>query len=218
MEKQVRLMYKDIDHQEEIEKFGFYYDNMGVLKSLTDPTLKYKADTQEEYEEFAIAVRNFIQIKVMEQKLGMIKSSGISEKDYIYYTNDFFTNEYGCLVMIQGSGPVRPGIWARQCCINESLDIGAMIRFVEKAKELKMSSLILNPNETSKPASVWEKLFDCETIKMPGKDQSVPESSKIIDNKISIAKCPAKRIFIIAHSAGGWACTKICKKFCNSLI
>jgi len=62
-----------------------------------------------------------------------------------------------------------------------------MISFVEEAKKLNLSSLILNPNEDSKHCTfVWNKFF-------------------------SSSKCPAKYIFIIAHSAGGWACSKICK-------
>jgi hypothetical protein len=42
----------------------------------------------------------------------------------IFTSNDFETNENGCLILIQGSGVVRPGQWARSCCINETLDIG----------------------------------------------------------------------------------------------
>jgi len=45
----------------------------------------------------------------------------------IFTSNDFQTNENGCLILIQGSGVVRPGQWARSCCINESLDIGSML-------------------------------------------------------------------------------------------
>jgi hypothetical protein len=45
----------------------------------------------------------------------------------IFTSSDFQTNENGCLILIQGSGVVRPGQWARSCCINESLDIGSML-------------------------------------------------------------------------------------------
>ena len=45
----------------------------------------------------------------------------------IFHSDDFQTNTKGCLILIQGSGVVRPGQWARSCCINDSLDIGGMV-------------------------------------------------------------------------------------------
>jgi hypothetical protein len=67
----------------------------------------------------------------------------------IFTSNDFQTNENGCLILLQGSGVVRPGQWARSCCINESLDIGSMFPYMTKAKENNLSVIILNPNQTS---------------------------------------------------------------------
>jgi hypothetical protein len=49
----------------------------------------------------------------------------------IFTSNDFKTNQNGCLILIQGSGVVRPGQWARSCCINESLDIGSMLLLID---------------------------------------------------------------------------------------
>lgn len=46
----------------------------------------------------------------------------------IFHSNDFSSNDNGCLILIQGSGVVRPGQWARSCCINESLDIGGRVK------------------------------------------------------------------------------------------
>jgi hypothetical protein len=42
----------------------------------------------------------------------------------IFVSDDFQSNRNGCLILIQGSGVVRAGQWARSCCINDSLDIG----------------------------------------------------------------------------------------------
>ena len=53
----------------------------------------------------------------------------------IWITKEF-TPEYDkklnngktALILIQGSGPVRPGIWARSVCINDCLENGTMIK------------------------------------------------------------------------------------------
>jgi len=39
----------------------------------------------------------------------------------------------GALILIQGSGAVRPGYWARSVCINENLDKGSMLPLIQAA-------------------------------------------------------------------------------------
>ena len=49
--------------------------------------------------------------------------------------------------MIQGVGKVTLGEWANSVCINEGLNFGSMISFVEERKKKEFSILIMNPNE-----------------------------------------------------------------------
>lgn len=65
---------------------------------------------------------------------------------YSLFLDDFKTNTNKCLILIHGSGPVRAGIWARYCCINDSLNIGSMIPFVQEGKKKGYATIILNPN------------------------------------------------------------------------
>ncbi|CAF0962174.1 unnamed protein product [Rotaria sordida] len=88
----------------------------------------------------------------------------------IFISNDFKTNENGCLILIQGSGVVRPGQWARSCCINESLDIGSMFPYMAKAKEHNLSVIILNPNQTS--YVVVDKPIDTEDAASINKEEN----------------------------------------------
>lgn len=39
----------------------------------------------------------------------------------ILVSDDFFTNEGRCLVLLQGKGEARMGIWARSVCVNDNL-------------------------------------------------------------------------------------------------
>ena len=51
------------------------------------------------------------------------------------------------MVLLQGSGAVRPGLWARSVVLNDSLGIGAQLRFIERAQREGFAVAVLNPNE-----------------------------------------------------------------------
>lgn len=74
--------------------------------------------------------------------------------------DDFFENKNGCLVLIQGTGEVLAGyfgsitrgsIWARYCCVNESLDVGSVIPYILWAVSQGYSALVMNPNLSRNP-------------------------------------------------------------------
>ena len=53
------------------------------------------------------------------------------------------------LILIQGTGAVRAGQWARACCVNDNFEIGSMLPQVEWALEKGISTLVMNPNHDS---------------------------------------------------------------------
>ena len=55
------------------------------------------------------------------------------------------------LVLIQGTGAVRAGIWARSVCINESLELGSMLPFIDLCENLNIPVLVMNPNMSTDP-------------------------------------------------------------------
>ena len=57
------------------------------------------------------------------------------------------------LVLIQGTGAVRAGIWARSACINENLEVGSMLPFIDKCRDLGIPVLVMNPNYNEDPES-----------------------------------------------------------------
>ena len=75
-----------------------------------------------------------------------LKKDSSLEQCVILISKDFPSNSK-CLIMIQGAGHVTLGEWANSACINEGLSMGSMIPFVEKAKKMGFSILIMNPNE-----------------------------------------------------------------------
>lgn len=57
-------------------------------------------------------------------------------RSFIYLSQDAVTNPNKLLVLIQGSGVVRAGQWARRLIINQDLDSGTQIPFIMKAMEV----------------------------------------------------------------------------------
>jgi hypothetical protein len=74
--------------------------------------------------------------------------------DKAYKTNIFMSpnaldNPDKLILLIQGSGAVRPGQWARALCINNSLDNGAMFKYMEQAEQEGYSIVMVNPNNNN---------------------------------------------------------------------
>lgn len=55
---------------------------------------------------------------------------------FIYLSSDALSNPSKLLVLIQGSGVVRAGQWARRLIINQDLDSGTQIPFITRAMEV----------------------------------------------------------------------------------
>jgi len=66
----------------------------------------------------------------------------------IFKSEDWDTNQKGALLLIQGSGDVRPGCWTRSVCIKDNIELGSMLPDIQFAKDNGFSVLIVNPNYT----------------------------------------------------------------------
>ena len=55
------------------------------------------------------------------------------------------------LILIQGTGAVRAGIWARSVCLNENLELGSMLPLIDAAQKQNMPVLVMNPNLSRDP-------------------------------------------------------------------
>ena len=111
----------------------------------------------------------------------------------IYTTKDFLYNNK-CLLIIQGNGEVRPGIWSRQVCINDNLNKGSMIPYIELATKNKLSVIIFNPNERK------DFFNDKKTI---DKFSTMEKHCLYVYENIVKKNKNIKEIYIVAHSMGG---------------
>ena len=111
----------------------------------------------------------------------------------ILTTKDFYTNPK-CLMLIQGTGAVRLGQWARSVCINENIDLGSMKPYIEKAIENNFSVIIFNPNERTDFVNEKRRIDDFSTME---------KHSVYVYNNVVKKNKKIKEIYIVAHSMGG---------------
>lgn len=125
----------------------------------------------------------------------------------------------------------RPGQWARALCLNNTLDEGSILPYIDRAVHAGYALAILNPNQNSGPKAPPRNSFHFSlllntpaplrreeffnTDKSYGrsryKSMSIqgnedPESHTIYAWERVVSRSPASQIVIVAHSAGGY-CT-----------
>jgi hypothetical protein len=182
----------------------YKYNEKGEL--VNKKTLKkvQKLDNQE-YELVGIYVQHYVEnylISKFNLATLYVPNSNINPDYYkrddtqaqckILTTKDFPKNPK-CLMLIQGTGAVRLGQWARSVCINENIDLGSMKPYIEKAIQNKFSVIILNPNERK----------DFKTEKIIPEFNLMEKHSVYVYNNIIKKNLNIKEIYIVAHSMGG---------------
>ena len=94
------------------------------------------------------------------------------------------------VVLIQGTGAVRAGLWARSVCINDGMKLGSMLPQIEWARQKGHDVLVMNPNVGQSMSDhcvrVWREFVE-----------------------------PAgfNKVMVIAHSAGGCCVTALMEEF-----
>jgi len=206
--------------------FNYAYDEHGVLRNTINND-KFHWVSQMHYDALGDFVVEHIQ-HLLKQEFKMEEVLlPIDAGDDVPRNNIFLTpgalEAYGLLVIIQGSGAVRPGQWARALCINDSLEMGTIFPYLRKCQERGWGAIVLNPNQNSgpKPGTSSEdkdwlnskEAFLSTTkvtrpikdlIKIPGNETPSKHTVYVWDHFCRVAAAP--KLAIVAHSAGG-ACT-----------
>lgn len=127
----------------------------------------------------------------------------------IFMSKEFYqpdsqaNNGKTALVLIQGTGAVRAGIWARSVSINENFELGTMLPQIEWAvREKHFPVLVMNPNYNKEPES----------------GKSIPLSETGQKHALHVWKnyvvnSGFSRILVLAHSAGGVCLANIMQEF-----
>lgn len=125
----------------------------------------------------------------------------------IFLSKNFWTCER-LLVLLQGSGAVRPGQWSRSLCITQSIRAGSVFDYLQLAAETNVGVIILNPNHNQiklriraidTPGSGTMSIHHAYDIK--GHDTHLSHIMSVYDQYIG--PCKAKEIFVVANGRGG---------------
>ena len=93
-------------------------------------------------------------------------------------------------------------MWARSVCINNGLVLGSVLPMLDYAKANGFSVIILNPNMSHDPLS--RAPIPCS--------QTMTTHCRYVWEKL-ILKSPARKIALVAHSAGGMCTSDLIDKF-----
>ena len=111
------------------------------------------------------------------------------------------------LVLIQGTGEVRAGIWARSVCINENLALGSMLPFLETCKNKDIPVIVMNPNYNRCP----------QTGHMVPYSHTMSDHASWVWDKY-VRNSGFDEIYVVAHSAGGMCLNNIINNFGDSFF
>lgn len=159
--------------------------------------------SQSEYDQIGNLVIGYVQSK-MKKELGMKEiwiPEDSGEKCNIFLSNDWETNTEKAMVLIQGARDVRAGIWARSVCINENLELGSMLPYINQALQEKYSAIIFNPNFNKDPKT-GKAIKYCEN--------SFAHTLYVWEKYVQRSR--AKSLAIVAHSFGGVCTLELIKK------
>ncbi|XP_008417145.1 cotranscriptional regulator ARB2A homolog [Poecilia reticulata] len=156
------LMKKDeppFSFPKTLEEFEYAFNENGQLRHIqTGEPFVFNARedlhrwNQKRYEALGEIITKYV-YELLEKKCNLTKAflpvdaTDDEPRSFIYLSTDALTNPNKLLVLIQGSGVVRAGQWARRLIINQDLDSGTQIPFIMKAMEEDYGVMVLNPNE-----------------------------------------------------------------------
>ncbi|XP_037632585.1 cotranscriptional regulator FAM172A homolog isoform X2 [Sebastes umbrosus] len=156
------LMKKDeppFTFPQTLEEFEYAFNEYGQLRHInTGEPFVFNARedlhrwNQKRYEALGEIITQYV-YELLEKKCNMTKAilpvdaTEDEPTSFMYLSPDALSNPSKLLVLIQGSGVVRAGQWARRLIINQDLDSGTQIPFITRAMEDGYGVMVLNPNE-----------------------------------------------------------------------
>ncbi|XP_031441324.2 cotranscriptional regulator FAM172A homolog, partial [Clupea harengus] len=166
------LMKKDeppLTFPKTLEEFEYAFNERGQLRHTKTGEafiFNYREDlhrwNQKRYEALGEIITQYVYERLEEEcnltrEILPVDASEDEPKTFIYMSEDALSNPDRLLVLIQGSGVVRAGQWARRLIINDDMDSGSQLPFIKRAIEEGYAVMVLNPNENflevEKPAA-----------------------------------------------------------------
>ncbi|KAM3958377.1 FAM172 family protein homolog CG10038 [Aphomia sociella] len=149
-------------------------------------------ECQAHYEKLGDAITNYVYhiLETQEKLVRVPVPEGSSDGTFIFTSKDYDKKDT-LMLLINGSGAVRAGQWARSLIINECLDMGTQVPYIRRAISRGYGVMVLNTNDNYLPNG--------NKIQFSG---TAEEHTRYVWDTY-IKKSKASSILIVAHSYGG---------------
>jgi len=210
----IQTMASKSEFANTLKEFGYGFNDEGMLRQLdketgqcTDLPFEFKVSAdqkhnQKRYEALGELITQHVYELLEHRGLHKIYiPSNIPESaaTFVFSTKKDLTNVKKLLILIHGSGVVRAGQWARKLIINESINHGTQIPYIDTAKGLGYEVLILNTNDNQRNGR-----------DIPGHSSPTTHAISVWTQLVANAKIES--IAIVAHSYGGVVAMDLTKK------
>ncbi|CAI4230632.1 unnamed protein product [Auanema sp. JU1783] len=189
---------------------GYHFNSSGELRTVEgDEPFQYTS--QEEYEILGDAMTH--EVYDLLEKLGLqrivlkkpIDAGSDSEFSFVF-GSPHFELKPTLLVLLHGSGAVRAGQWGRRLIMNENLDRGSQIPYIERAMANEWGVLVMNTNNNI-------HLINEHEVPLRYSKDSGMHAVNCWYRFVKYAR--ASRIYVVAHSRGGQDISRIVDEFPN---
>eukprot|EP01094_Clydonella_sp_ATCC50884_P023062 TRINITY_DN5431_c0_g2_i3.p1 TRINITY_DN5431_c0_g2~~TRINITY_DN5431_c0_g2_i3.p1 ORF type:complete len:274 (-),score=80.16 TRINITY_DN5431_c0_g2_i3:273-1094(-) len=168
----------------------------------------------------------------MQEVLIPMEAAADEGRGNIFHSADVLENTDTLLLIIQGSGAVRAGQWARALCINDSLNTGSILPYLKEAHARGWATVVMNPNQWTDDRELPDDPdFDASVfLSTEKRARSKPverrrircssnpsEHCQYVWEEIA-SKSPARDVLIVAHSAGGPCTLSLLRHAKESLV
>uniref|UniRef100_UPI0035900279 cotranscriptional regulator ARB2A homolog isoform X2 n=1 Tax=Myxine glutinosa TaxID=7769 RepID=UPI0035900279 len=215
-------------HTKDLEELGYFFKDQKLLKKgAEDEPFEFHVgsthrENQRHYEELGNAITQYI-YKLLEEEYDLTRTLlpvGDKPQTFVFESEDARKADK-LLVLIHGSGAVRAGQWSRRIIINDNLDEGSQIPYVETAKKEEYGILVLNPNlnvgEAKEEDEKSGNRKGSSNKEIPIKGNKNPDEHVQYVWKHIIEDSKATQVFVVAHSYGGHAFFQLVKNNFSSV-
>jgi hypothetical protein len=179
-----------------LRSLGYEYRDGKLLQVGSDQGFQFK--DQDHYDRLANAVLEFVSTQLVEQghleELRVPLAASEGEATCPIYVSPDLGSCKKVLVIIQGSGRVRVGVWGCALCINKDLDQGTMLPHLRAAAQHGYGVIVCNPNENA---------VDGKHIR--GSSTAEDHVAYVWEHIVTARCAAAETVDILAHSNGGRA-------------
>ncbi|KAL6727860.1 hypothetical protein Aduo_009699 [Ancylostoma duodenale] len=175
-----------------LKELGYRFNQKGELRTINDNT-PFVFTNQTDYERIGDAMTMEL-YGMLESVCGLRKIEvPVKVEDKNGATVDFpgfvfaspeFLEKSTVLLIIHGSGAVRPGQWSRRLILNESLEVGSQIPYIRRALVNDWGVVVCSTN-TDEEFRDYPRHHLCSVYEQLLKDSTI------------------QRFFVVAHSRGG---------------